>query len=112
MEDLSFQKALLTVWELVSELNRYVDHQAPWSLYKAQRHGELREVLYNCLEALRFLCLMIYPFMPSSAEKLWSMLGFKNQLKEVKLDREGTWGKTPENQQIGEIYPLFPRVEG
>lgn len=112
MEDLSFQKALLTVWELVSELNRYVDHQAPWSLYKAQRHGELREVLYNCLEALRFLCLMIYPFMPSSAEKLWNMLGFKNQLKEMKLDREGTWGKTPENQQIGEIYPLFPRVEG
>jgi len=111
MDDLSFQRALLAVWELIGSVNKYIDSTAPWSLYKEKRIPELKEALYNCLECLRFVALMVYPFMPRSAQRLWEMLGFRNGIEGETLDKSGTWGGLPEGQEVAEPTPLFPRME-
>ncbi len=111
MDDLSFQRALLAIWELIGSVNKYIDSTAPWSLYKEKRSRELKEVLYNCLECLRFVALMVYPFMPRSAQRLWEMLGFRNGIEGETLDKSGTWGGLPEGQEVAEPTPLFPRME-
>ncbi|RLA85929.1 MAG: methionine--tRNA ligase [Deltaproteobacteria bacterium] len=111
MDDLSFQRALLAVWELIGSVNKYIDSTAPWSLYKEKRIRELKEALYNCLECLRFVALMVYPFMPRSAQRLWEMLGFRNGIEGETIDKSGTWGGLPEGQEVAEPTPLFPRME-
>lgn len=109
MEELAFQRALMSLFEMVGALNKYIDSTAPWTLYKEKREKQLEEVLYNCLESLRFLAIMMYPFMPSSAERLWSMLGFPKGIAPGALKTR--WGELPEGQQLQKPEPLFPRVE-
>lgn len=112
MEELSFQKALITLWDFIGFLNRYIDREAPWTLFKQRRQKELEEVLYNCLESLRIIALMVYPIMPRSARKLWNMLGFEKGLDEVKVEVREIWGGLSEGQKVRDPVPLFPRVEG
>lgn len=111
MEELSFQKALVTIWDFIGFLNRYIDREAPWSLFKQKHQKVLEEVLYNCLESLRIIALMVYPIMPRSAQRLWDMLGFEKGLDAVKVKSKEIWAGLPEGQKVKEPIPLFPRVE-
>lgn len=110
MEELAFQRALIALFEFIGTLNKYIDSTAPWTLHKEGKQKELEEVLYNCLESLRFVALMMYPFMPSSAQRLWQMLGFRDAIGPGALDTQ--WGGMEEGQEVAQPVPLFPRVEG
>ena len=112
MDELAFQRALVALWDFIGTVNKYLDTTAPWSMAKEGREKELKEVLYNCLESLRFIAIMAFPFMPSSGEKLWEMLGFSDPLEGVRLQQGGKWGGMPEGQEVAQPVPLFPRVEG
>src|ERR671925_1194765 len=69
MNELAFHRALARLWEYVRLVNRYVDEQAPWALARdpAQCH-QLDTVLYNQVESLRLIALLLSPFMPYTAE--------------------------------------------
>jgi len=111
MEDMAFQRALAALWEFIGAVNKYLDDTAPWSLAKENKERELKESLYNSLESLRFIAIMAFPFMPSSSERLWGMLGFKGALSDVRIEEAGRWGGTPEGQEVEQPVPLFPRIE-
>jgi len=112
ISDLAFQQALTSIWDLVDLLNKYLDETAPWGLAKDEgKRRELEAVLYNCLEALRLLAIMLSPFMPSAAQRLWEMLGFDSKVEEARIEEVGRWGLLPEGQQTQPPSPLFPRVE-
>jgi len=111
MEDMAFQRALAALWEFIGAVNKYLDDTAPWSLAKENKERELKESLYNSLESLRFIAIMAFPFMPSSSERLWRMLGFKGALSDVRIEEAGRWGGTPEGQEVEQPVPLFPRIE-
>jgi methionyl-tRNA synthetase len=65
-------QALEEVWQL----NRYVEERAPWQLAKDQaRAGELDVVLATLVEGLRVLGVLLYAYVPESAEKLLGALG-------------------------------------
>jgi len=109
---LDFHRALEQIWRLVSYANKYIDLSAPWALAKdANRHGQLRTVLYSSLEALRFLCLYLYPFMPGVTQRLWEQLGIGAQLSASKLDEAAMWGKLRPGEKIKRGESLFPRIE-
>ncbi len=62
--NMAFNKALMTTWELVSALNKYIDETAPWALAKDEaRRARLGSVLYNILDGLRLVSLLIDSFM-------------------------------------------------
>src|SRR4029077_4482782 len=69
-------QALEAVWTLVRRLNRYVEETAPWVLAKDEADpARLDEVLYNLVEGLRVVTLLLIPYLPATAETLLAVLG-------------------------------------
>ena len=65
MDELQFNSALETLWALVRRSNKYIDENAPWLLAKKEEKRErLGTVLYNLCEALRFISILLLPYMP------------------------------------------------
>ncbi len=111
LEALDFGAALEAIWELVRRANRYIEEQAPWNLAKDDSHKEhLGTVLYNLLESLRFISLLISPFLPESAGKIWEQLGIEESLSTQGLDAVKEWGKLKAGRKIRKAALLFPRV--
>lgn len=112
MNGLAFQKALIAIWELVGAVNKYIDKTAPFALAKdSSRRDELDSVMYNILDSLRVITLFIFPFMPSSAGKMWDALGMKEPLRSQDVTSSYTWGALPAGAELKKIPPLFPRIE-
>jgi methionyl-tRNA synthetase len=63
--------ALNEIWVFVKQVNKYINDKEPWKL----KGEELSRVLYNALESLRIISILLYPFMPSTSEKLMAQLG-------------------------------------
>jgi methionyl-tRNA synthetase len=68
-----FHKALETIWQVVTEADRYVDEQAPWALKKTDP-ARMGTVLYVLAETIRHLALLVQPFMPESGAKILDQL--------------------------------------
>ncbi|MDJ0623821.1 MAG: methionine--tRNA ligase subunit beta, partial [Desulfocapsaceae bacterium] len=113
MDGFAFHRALQAVWELVSQLNKYIVNTEPWALAKDEsKRGRLDTVLYNLLESLRLIGLVLSPIMPETAEKIMISLGLEGN-KELCLSWQGGagWGFFPIGQHVQQAEPLFPRVE-
>ncbi len=68
--------ALDEIWQRVRRLNRYVEEQAPWVLAKDESRGaDLDRVLRSLAEGLRVVTVLLWPYLPSSAERLLAALG-------------------------------------
>ena len=98
-------QALEVIWVLVRRLNRYVEETAPWVLAKDEADpARLDEVLYNLVEGLRVVTLMLVPYLPATAETLLAALGEEGRgLAEL--------GSRGGGQQVERIPPLFPKIE-
>jgi methionyl-tRNA synthetase len=103
------QSALQSIWGLVNRANQYVDQTKPFSLAKDPAQAQrLDEVLYNLAEACRVLAVLLWPFLPGTATKIYAQLGLTGSPD--KLDA-ATWGGLQAGQTIGEPAPLFPRKD-
>jgi methionyl-tRNA synthetase len=111
MEDLGFHKALMAVWEVIGRLNKYIDVTAPWVLAKSDR-DRLSTVMSHLYEGLRIVSVLIWPFMPSSAEKIQDQLGFERKGESPSLDAiRHLWGKEKPVRKLTRAPALFPRIE-
>jgi methionyl-tRNA synthetase len=73
MEDFELHKALEEIWSFIRACNKYINDKEPWRL----EGKELGEVLYNLLEALRVISILLEPFLPETAGKLGKQLEVK-----------------------------------
>ncbi|ACI18261.1 methionine--tRNA ligase [Dictyoglomus thermophilum] len=100
--------ALTQIWEVIQEANRYIDQQAPWNLASSGDNDRLNTVIYTLLETLRKISIMLYAFIPNTAEEIQRQLGYKDVqfawdlIKDVKI---------PVGQKLNKGKILFPRVE-
>jgi methionyl-tRNA synthetase len=99
--------ALEEIWTAVRRLNRYVQDEEPWKLAKDDGASErLDTVLYSLAEGLRFLSVLVHPYMPDSSERLLAALGQDD------LSYDGAaFGARPGGAGTGKLDPLFPRIE-
>jgi methionyl-tRNA synthetase len=112
MDDLAFNKALASIWEIVNASNKYVDETAPWSLAKEEKdRPRLGTVLYHGLESLRLIALFLAAFMPSTSERMWSQLGVEENLWEQNLKENRKWGGLKSGKKVAKPTPLFPRID-
>ncbi len=102
MEKLAFSEALETIMNLVKVSNAYIEKQAPWKLAKAGGTERLAYVMYKLCEALKVSAVLISPFMPATAEKMWKQLGLSG---EISLDAQISGVKVAKGE------PLFPRIQ-
>lgn len=103
------KKALEQVAEFADFANRFVEETKPWVLFKEEKSDELKKSMYDLLEMIRQIALLLRPFMPVSAEKILGWLGY--DLKSFKYDEAIQWGGLKEGQVLGKAEPLFMRVE-
>lgn len=91
------------VISLAKRCNKYIDETAPWALAKDEtKKPYLQNVLYNLLECIRLLGVMLTPIIPESAESISKQIGTDN--------RELSFGDVKE-YSVGEAKPLFARLD-
>ena len=73
MAEQAFHAALETIWRVVTAGNRYVDEQAPWALRRSDPQ-RMQTVLYTLAEVLRYLAILVQPFVPDAASALLDQL--------------------------------------
>jgi methionyl-tRNA synthetase len=112
LNELAFHKALARLWEYVRLVNRYVDEQAPWALARDPAHRrQLDTVLYNQVESLRIIALLLFPFMPHTAASMWRQLGIQGDIATQHLAQATVWGGTRPGTSIQPGEQLFPRID-
>src|SRR5437667_19926 len=63
-------------WRMVNRANQYVDQTAPFKLAKdPAQAGRLDAVLYNLAEVCRILAVLLWPFIPTTAARIYQQLG-------------------------------------
>jgi methionyl-tRNA synthetase len=106
-EQSQLQPALLSIWSLVTRANQYVDQTAPFKLAKDPANAKrLDEVLYNLAETCRVLAVLLWPFIPGTATKIYAQLGLGGAPENYSA---AAWGGLKAGHTIGEPAPLFPR---
>lgn len=116
-ETFAFSKALETAWSVVARVDKMISDAKPWELAKDENQKQtLSAVLYRAAETLRWLCVLLYPVMPDAAVEIWTQLGLANSptggatpanIDPAKLK----WGELAVGTAIGEVKPLFPRID-
>jgi len=110
-EDLALHKALMAVWEFINVTNKYIVEREPWTLAKDPANkARLATIIYNLLESLRIISVLITPFMPSSAKKIMEQIGIRDMAEQT-FDRIRRWGGLPPGSALKRGESLFPRVE-
>ena len=99
--------ALDEIWQRVRRLNRYVEEQAPWRLAKDETRAEdLDRVLRTLAEGLRAVTVLLWPYLPASAERLLAALG----VPDVSL--AGAELGAGRIERVSTIESLFPKDQG
>ena len=75
MEEYRITEALNEIWRYVQKTNRYINQKEPWKL----QDKELETILYNCLESIRKISILLWPFIPETCERIQSLLNIKSQ---------------------------------
>lgn len=109
MKGFVFHRALIAVWELIGRANKYIDTMKPWEMAK-QRRERLGTVLNNIAEIVKIVSVLLWPFMPQTAEKIQHQLGLGAVGLELPLDTLKEWGKAERIRPISKAPHLFPRV--
>lgn len=110
MDHMELNQAIKDVWNLIGRANKYIDETAPWILAKDQAQAErLQAVMYNLAEALRIIAILIAPFVPVTAPKIYEQLGLGKP--ESFFMADAVWGKLATGTKVQKGEPLFPRIE-
>lgn len=112
MDNMKLSDSIKLVWSFISRTNKYIDETTPWVLGKDEaRKAELNRVLYDLVESLRAISVMIEPFIPTTARRIWAQLNLPQNFDEIRISDIEGWGKTPVGIQINKPEQLFPRIE-
>lgn len=110
MDHMELNQAIKDVWNLIGRANKYIDETAPWILAKDPAQAErLQAVMYNLAEALRIIAILIAPFVPVTAPKIYEQLGLSKP--ESFFMADAVWGKLATGTKVQKGEPLFPRIE-
>ncbi|MCS7090458.1 MAG: methionine--tRNA ligase [Verrucomicrobiota bacterium] len=103
------QPALIAIWSLITRANQYVDHTAPFKLAKDPAQAtRLDQVLYNLVETVRVVAVLLWPFLPTTASRIYAQLGLETEPHRLTTAR---WGGLPPGHKVGAPQVLFPRKE-
>ncbi len=112
MEKMELSLSIKKVWAFISRANKYIDETAPWALAKDEsKKQELANVMYNLAESLRQISVLISPFMPQTAARIWQQLNLPGEFADVQLEDIKVWGGIAGGHKVGTPEQLFPRIE-
>lgn len=118
-QNLAFSQACEDILNLLRMGNKYINDQAPWTLYKQGQNQQAEQVLYSLLESVRLAAYLLSPIIPNLSTAIYQQLGFaafdfndQTLLNTVQnLQLHSNWGILPSAQPLGEIKPIFTKLE-
>ena len=108
MDEYKVADALEAIFGLARRSNKYIDETMPWSLAKDETGKErLKAVMYNLIESIRFIAVLLKPFMPSASAEI---------LKQINCEDLSGWDSLATFGAVGEIKvgtpeALFARID-
>ncbi|MBO2517244.1 MAG: methionine--tRNA ligase [Clostridiales bacterium] len=112
MEKLQFSQALTEIWKVIGECNKYIDITQPWVLGKDEsRKPRLANVLLNLAESVRFVSVLIRPFMPVTPDKIYEQLGIKEYTDILTYESLDSFGRLPAGAKVCKGEALFQRLD-
>lgn len=93
---------------LARRLNKYIDETMPWALAKDEsKKARLGTVLYNLLEGIRYLAILLKPYMPDTSKEILAQLN----TDVTDYDSLLTFGGLKVGETVGEPKVLFSRID-
>jgi methionyl-tRNA synthetase len=108
LSNCDFKKGIKVVMELARFGNRYFDSVKPWALIKTDKE-QCGRAINNNLMIVKALAVMAWPYMPSSSEKIWGYLGFRERLEKGGI--AGAMTELPTGTKLVEPVPVYNKVE-
>jgi methionyl-tRNA synthetase len=116
VEACQYNQALQKVWlQILNPANQYVDRTEPWKLVKTDREAAKR-VLYDLVEQLRAVAILLKPFLPRTAETIYRSFNFPQPWEDVRHEDVWVHPRQAEDLRVlatladGKVKPLFPRI--
>src|SRR5690606_20402142 len=111
MDSLQFSDDLVEIWKLIGRTNKYIDETMPWVLAKNEsQRPRLGTVLYHLAESLRFISVLISPFMPQTPIKIREQLGI-GEGDLASWESLSSFGRIPEGVKVNRGKAIFPRLD-
>lgn len=110
LDRFAFDDALKTLWGFVSRANKYIDETEPWKLGREGDVERLDTVLRTLWETLRLSAILVAPFMPETAARIWGQLGLEGEPAEG-ARAAWKWGEGGEGVKVNRSGILFPRID-
>ena len=100
--------AVDTVLGIAKRANKYIDETEPWVLAKdPEKKERLGTVLYNLLEAIRYLAIMLSPFTPETTDAIFA----QTNMNAKDYDSLAEFGALEPGITVGKAEPLFARID-
>jgi methionyl-tRNA synthetase len=117
IENCRYNRALERIWlKVLTPANKYVDDTKPWALAKTDKQAAKR-VLYDLAEQLRVTAVLLKPFLPATAELLYSSFNFPQPWAEVRYEDAWERARQGDNLRVlaaledGKVKPMFPSID-
>ena len=96
------------IFSMLRRSNKYIDETMPWVLAKNEEdRPRLATVIYNLLETIRAAAVLLVPYIPATADKIFAQLGTdKTEIKTV-----AEFGALEAGKPLGEASVLFARID-
>ncbi len=110
MLSLHIADAVEAILSLARRCNKYIDETTPWALAKNEENMDrLGSVLYNLLEAIRYIGVLLESFLPDTSKAILDQLGCAQEGRT--LESLETFGFFKEGDKVGEPKVLFARLD-
>jgi methionyl-tRNA synthetase len=116
IEACQYNQALEKIWrQILDPANRYADKTEPWKLVKTDLPAA-KKVLYDLAELLRAVAILLKPFLPKSAETIYTSFNFPQPWSEVRFEDVWVHPRQADDLRLlatlegGKVKPLFPRI--
>ena len=110
MDELRVQEAIGEIWNIVRRCNKYIDETIPWSIAKDEsKQDRLNKVLYNLIESIRIISVLLTPIIPTTGENISKQLNLSEN--EKKLSSLNEFGIYSDKKVTDSPIPLFNRID-
>ncbi len=111
MDKLQYSQALAEIWKVIGECNKYIDQTQPWILGKdPEKKDRLANVLLTLAECVRYVAVLISPFMPTTPARIYEQLGLTDDSLKT-WESLKTFGQLPAGIKVAKGEALFPRID-
>lgn len=112
--EVEFHNALAAIWEVIACADRHINDHKPWEMAKRGKKDDINRVLWEVAEALRACTILLSPFLPRTAARIWETMGFEALgalSAQTFEDAQKPWGCLNVEIQVKPGEGLFPRIE-